>query len=215
MAVGFEVTDDYGRKQVIDTAPLLTYKDKKVIDGTPANRYVTDKYLMAAKPSEGNSLVLTKFASSSEIDPIDNERYIYRTVGNGEFIRFDYGVAPTSVVRYGLEVYNDNGVLMFSSNQKALKILDIITITDIREAQYDAGGRRTYWQNNYPNKQVAVITMQYPIWAENPHIMTVGAVKRGDTIALEAVIEWTDSMLVGGLIASYGASYMIVDVTGF
>lgn len=210
MPVGFEVIDDLGRRQVVDSAPLLTFKDKKVVNGS-STVYLTDKFLMAAKPSNNEPLLLTTFrVSASTIDTEDNERYAYRTVGKGEFIRFDYGVAPISAGNYGLEVFNENGVLRFSSHQKPLKILDFISISDLRTIDGNV-----YWSKSYAGKEVAVITQQYPIWNEGSNIITAAAFKRDSSITIEKVIEEVDGSITSGLQKSYTGYYIVVDVTGF
>lgn len=215
MPVGLEVMDDNGRVQIIDKAPLLSFKDIKVVSGD-SNRYLTDKHLLAAMPSNGNKLLLTTFAASNDVDTIDNQRYAFRTVGLGSFFRFEYGVQPTSSSeKYGLELYNEQGVLIFSSSQKPIILLDIVTIPDIRNTATNINGNITYWSKDYGMKNVAVITVQYPIWSSGSNIMTAAAVKRNQVMAIEQVVEWTDSQLVSGLITSWSASYLIVDVTNY
>lgn len=216
MPVGLEVMDDKGRVQIIDKAPLLSFKDTKVVSGDTNNRYLTDKHLLAAKPSNGNKLLLTNFAVSNDIDTIDNQRYAFRTVGLGSFFRFEYGVQPTSSSeKYGLELYNEQGILIFSSSQKPIALLDIVTIPDIRNTAKNINGNITYWSKDYGMKDVAVITVQYPIWSSGSNIMTAAAVKRDRVMAIEQVVEWTDSQLVPGLITSWSASYLIIDITNY
>ncbi len=213
---GLEITDDNGRVQVIDAAPLLSLKTIKNITGSTENKYITDKHLLAAKPSNGNKLLLTTLAVPYGIDPVDNEGYKFRTVGLGELFVFEYGAQPTvGASEYGLQVFDEQGVLMFSSEQKPIRLLDIITIPDIRTVANNVNGNTTYWQKNYGSKDVAVITVQYPIWTSGSNIMTAAAVSRGQIMAIESAIEWTDSELTPGITTSWSASYLVVDVTNY
>lgn len=215
MGIGFEVTNDSGGKQVIDTAPLITFKDKfTIIEGNNDNGYLLYDNLFALKPSQGSTVLINNF-----LKKYVNQVTYYKLKGSGEVIRFNEGVPPTSNSdRFGLEVYNDLGVLQFSSNQKPLNILDVVYINDIRPEEYTLEGRRFYWSKNYGSKEVAVMMIAAPIWGEKPHFMTTAAAKRGNTLYFEAEIEHSDKAVFdysGNPYPLWSLHALVLDVTGY
>lgn len=214
MGLGFEVTNDAGSKQVIDTAPLITFKDKfTVIPGDANNGYINYDYIFACQPSDGSTLLVTTYLYRYE-----DQKKKDKIIGSGELVRFNDGAAPIGGERFGLEVYNEQGVLQFSSNQRPLKILDRLYNNDIRDIETVVGGRRTYWSKDYGNKKVAALMLGAPAWGEDPHFMTVAPAKRGSVFAFEAAIENTDAEVfdyLGNPIPMWRIHALILDVTNY
>lgn len=214
MGLGFEVTNDNGSVQVIDTAPLITLKDTfTVITSDIDKGYISYEYLYAYKPANGSALLTNSFLKKNVNGVLRS-----RIVGQGEIVRYNEGAAPLGGERFGLEVYDDKGELQFSSNQKPLKVLDVVYNNDIRTTETVVNGRRTYWSKNYGNLEVATIIMGQPTWAEAPYFMTIAPAKRGNVFAFEAVQEHRDDDAFNwGVIPNISWRFhaLVIDVTGY
>ena len=214
MGLGFSVTNDNGYVQVIDTAPLMTYKDAyTAIIGEGYEGYVDYDYIFAYVPANGHQIHSNTFRKI-----FTGDRYRHKLLGAGKIVRFNEGASPLSTERFGLEVYNDKRELQFSSNQKPLKVLDVYQSSNIRNDVKTVNGRRTYWSKNYGNKEVGAIVMSNATWGESPYFMHVAVAKRGNVLAFEAGQEHEDRVAVergGGVIGTYNFRALIVDVTGY
>ncbi|MFK4001695.1 hypothetical protein ACI2I3_10145 [Psychrobacter namhaensis] len=223
MAEGFEVTDDFGRKQVLDSAPLLSFSHK-ITGATETNRiYISQQLPLALSPADGYVLLTRlrtadRYTGAEYYEDLPNNKIMYktRTVGTGDVFVFGRDIPPAAA-DYGLEVFNLSGDLVFSSNQKPLKLLDVVSISDIRQTLTTINGRRTYWNKDYGGKQCAAIYIQGPIWGEDPYFMTAGFAKRGNTYAFEAAPEERDDAIFDytTIVSAWGLQALIVDVTNY
>ncbi|WP_201555769.1 hypothetical protein [Psychrobacter sp. 72-O-c] len=219
MSTGFEVVNDNGSKQVLDKAPLFVFRDK--LDHNNPNgsgrQYgqFSNKHVFATRPYDGHTLLTKQGGAFYWLDdPVDNEPYAHVGIGQGEVIRFDYNIPANSTDNYGLEVFGESGSLVYTSNQKALKILDVVKFSDIRPELTTVNGRNTCWSKNYIGKNVAALTIQFPAWNKNSDLMTIALAKRGDTYALEAAVEVSNDSN-GDIVPAWGLYVLIIDVTGY
>lgn len=214
MGLGFEVTNDAGSKQVIDTVPVVTFKDKfTVVSGNTTNGYLGFDDIFALKPANGGTLLNNTF-----VKIYDNQKERHKIVGQGEVIRFNDGAAPLGGERYGLEVYNEQGALQFTSNQRPLKILDVFYSTDIRNTETTVNGIRTYWSKNYGVLDVAALIVTSANWGEDPHFMKAAPARRGGVFSFEAAVEHTDGFIfdyAGNPENNWGMHALILDVTNY
>lgn len=209
---GFEVTNDAGEKQIVDTAPAL-YFYRKYVAG---HKQIIFEELFAVKPSEGVVSNLSNWQlDKGAIDPSGEGQQPRHEMRGAPatVIAFRFGMPKTST-GFGLEVFGASGQLQFSSNQRVLRVLDVINTPDIYAGGSVIEGRRTHWRKNYGNKEVAVITIQMPIWPEGGNTArTIGFARRGEWFCIEnghyadIPTQFLDSAMATHLI--------IVDVTGY
>lgn len=222
MGVGLEITNEFGKKQIIDKAPVLVFTNKIVGANSYArddakNVFINEVNVYAVRPASDNYLLLSTLSFKVNEALQGPERVKYRSIGIGEFLIFKHS-QPIASSNFGMEVFDENGVLQFTSNQKTLKLLDTVFINDIRTTQTMVAGRRTYWSKDYGARDIALIFIESPFWGESPHYMTVAPAKRGSVFALEAVVELTDRESVdfgGGVKPTWGLKALIIDVTGY
>lgn len=219
MGIGLEITNDYGRKQVIDTAPILTLSDKKIVDNTAFKisdeLYVSTARVTALAPSEGQAMTIVNSDSArGGIDPYTGARMQYFVRGKGEVFIFQE-TQPITSSSFGLEVYNERGEIQFSSNQKPLRILDFIDIADIRQHGDTLGSIRRYWNKSYPGKKIATIVSRYPIWYNNGYYITAAMFKRGSAYSVEAYAEQIAGLGGSGLIEAWNYQALVVDATNY
>ena len=220
MPVGLEVINDYGKKQIVNKAPLLTYFDK-LTGATNTNRlWSTQRYVYALKPDNNSSFIAYKepFAPPElSYETLEDGSDLWRVLsrGSGSYIYFKYNEPPT-LSNQGLEIYDDTGKIQFSSNQKPLKILDIVNIADIRQTVTTINGNRTYWSKDYGSKEIAAVIISAPVWGESPHFMTAAPTKRADLFTFEAAISDTDEDTVSNAVGwKYRLHALVIDVTGY
>lgn len=207
MSIGLEIINDNGSRQVVDTAPLLTFKDKLKYEYTSSgNRYFTADYLLAVKPDNNSSIVLTTIGTSS---------YSYKVVGTGDVIRYDYEVAPSGGDRFGLEVYNEQGTLQYSSNQKALKVLEVISISDIRTVSGNFNIGSVFWSKNYQGKELAMMTIRKPFRSASNSLRTLALTKSGYDYSLTIQQEASGDAWGTNVVSKYNLYCLILDVTGY
>lgn len=214
MGIGFEVSNEQGYKQIIDTAPLITYKDKIYSTDTANNpHYVDYTYLFALKPASENILILSTLRRIYD----DATGYKYRLGGTGEVMRFNEGVSPApSSNSFGLEIFNDEGVLQFSSNQRPFRVLDVVKLDNIWQTDSIVNGRRVFWSKNYGDKEVAAFMITLPLWAESPNMMTIGLSKRSGITYFEAGIDNVDKSYADRWTANYNTLHaLVIDVTNY
>lgn len=219
MGIGLEVINEHGRKQVIDTAPILTLSDKKIVDNTAFKisdeLYVTTARVTALAPSDAQAMTVVHGNSTrGGIDPYTGARMQYFVRGKGEVFIFQE-TQPITGSGFGLEVYNERGEIQFSSNQKPLRILDFIDIADIRQHGDTLGGIRRYWNKSYPGKKIATIVSRYPIWYEEGYYMTAAMFKRGNTYSVEPYAEQRAGMSGDGLVNAWNYQALVVDATNY
>lgn len=209
---GFEVTNDNGVAQVVDTAPSLNLHSKfYALNGS----LVFDD-IFALRPSEGVVVNTTRHeVDMNAVDPSgEGKKPLEKLVGNGTVITFRLGLPKTSH-GFGLEVFSELGEFQFSSSVKVLRVLDVIRLDNIFSNKQTIDGRETYWRKNYGDKEVAVIVMQMPVWAGyRTNIHTTGFVKRGSWFCIEQGTYATN--IPGYLIEdALKTQLLIVDVTGY
>ena len=216
MGIGLEVTNENGRKQVVDSAPLLTYMSKTTGINDNNKEWVDPRATIGLSPAEGKSLI-TRFVLTDRLITYEDGSKARQELskGEGSFYFFEYGVAPTAT-SFGLELFNEQGELQFSSNQKPLRLLDVIDVDDIRNHRTSTNGFNGYCAKTFPNKDIAVIMINYPVWQNHDKLMTAAPTKRGYTITFEDFIEDQNSDLIGaGVYSAWNLKALIVDVTNY
>lgn len=217
MYAGIEITNDSGRKQIIDTAPILTLERVRNINNTNFRNadaiYISPTRVVALKPSDGYGLT-TCFDPYGRggIDPHTGVNMRHFVVGKGSILEFQEE-QPIGNSSFGLEVYDKNGVIQYSSNQKPLRVLDFIDMEDVRSHGDTSGGVRRYWSKSYGGRDIAVITSRKPVWRSGNRSITTGIVKRGNTYSIEALTEslWA----AGGVVESWNYQGIVVDATNY
>lgn len=156
---------------------------------------------------------------------------------DAEFQFYTFGAsANTNQSNYGLEIYDETGNILFSSNRKYMRIAyslyDEITLT------WNEEGGDTYWMRDTEMKSVfqgkpghvyALIQGQFPYFFYNfnpqGHMAgTMGIIQKGDSIGLIPLsikrTDWTDTDCPRWLPPNVKkmkipCNYTLIDVTGY
>lgn len=216
MTTGFEVVDDYGRKQVLDTHPLLSFNHKLFSNSANLGDLYPDPRPIYAWLPDNNQIMTQNYFRSRRVALEDSKYYTTNRIqGFGTMYAFTSS-KPTSDENYGLEVYDASGDIVFNSNQKPLKILDIINIPDVRQSRTTVSGRVTHWRKAYGSKTAAIVLVRQPLWASGSDFKTSGVALRDSYIALEETVEHRDGELADRWIGNTFALYaLVIDVTNF
>lgn len=212
---GSSVLSPDGKEQWTSDSGLLTFSRK--VATTPSSRvWVSMRTPVAYEPSEGSTLnsLRNNVSESVETWPNgQNARMTYST-GSGNIVYYDES-PPVISSGYGLAAYSNLGILDFSSDQKPLKILDIVDIPDIRQVAVTVNGIPTYWRKSYPGLSVACMFINYPIF-QDWLLYTAAPSLRGGVFAMErAVYDNVTVNDIGNWASTWSLRCLIVDVTGY
>lgn len=223
MAVGLEITDDAGRKQVIDTAPMLVFTETVYAHHTLSDgrRCFTGNNLLVLKPNNSSIVLWDLFRTGNTTVASEGDAWLaFSLKGDGTVYKFEYNLAPESTENFGLEIYNESGVIQFTSHQKPLKILDVFETDDLRtlNSNYRTNGA-ILWSKDYSGKTVGMILSEGAFYTDNDeYFMSIGAQKIGDTINLVAADMYKDKESVrrgGGIVPNYKAKVFLIDLTNY
>ena len=214
MGVGFETTDDNNRKQVLDTHPLLSFTE--IIQSNTGNKgkLVSDpRYVYAWRPF--NNEVMTLNYLKNKFVEFNGEFYNCHLIqGFGDIYTFSEK-RPTKRLNYGLEVFNSNGDLVFNSEQRPLKILDIINIADVRQSRTNINGNTSHWRKSY-SVTAAVVFIQRPLWTDGSSFVTSGVGLRDSYISMEETVEERDAAAANRWTGNtYSLYALVIDVSNF
>ncbi|MFK3915778.1 hypothetical protein [Psychrobacter sp. NPDC078501] len=216
MGLGFEVTNDAGRKQVLDTHALLSFSETIVSNASnEGNLYRDPRHITAYRPINDSVMTVNYLVRQRHVLDDGQYHYLHRVQGYGAMYNFSE-VLPTANDRFGLQVFNSLGTLVFSSEQKPLKILEIINIPDVRQVGTSVNGRTTHWRKNHGSVTAAVVLIRQPLWTSGSNFMTSGVSLRSGYLAMEETVEHRDSNAADRWIGNiYGLYALVVDVTNF
>ncbi|WP_434352977.1 hypothetical protein VH441_07205 [Psychrobacter sp. HD31] len=173
MAANFLIMDDEGRKQVVDNAIDLRLSNTFSVDGV----HRLSVFDVCAIQPTGTYKIY-------EDNSIWGSDYPHSFYGKGLIHVFDYGYTTSpSDAKYGIEVYDENGKLTFSSAFLSLNILDVVQI-DIRDNARYENGERVYWSKDYGHSNVAIIPLTSPWFAADGKESTVACLMEGTTLKL-------------------------------
>lgn len=146
---GFEIIDNSGRKQVSDTFYSATLTDILPIN----DRVRLHSKFYALQPTSSTETIQPALELGGDLAMVD---------GVGNVCLFDFAMTPQPT-SFGIEVFDDNGKVTFSSNMVALDVIDVIEYSDVT-AHRDSNG--VYFRRSYPSGVVpAVLPLRTPFWA--------------------------------------------------
>lgn len=137
--------------------------------------------------------------------------------GDGKLHVFEFGHISQS--NFGLEVYDANGKLTFSSNLRSCNVIDFIDVPDY--TNMSASGS-VLFSKSYTALRIAIIPTRIPFFAlSSPdfgyfHLGTLSFIKRGDRLEIERVVsEYNGLSSFVGFIYPTRLSFAVIDVTNF
>lgn len=211
---GMLVLNKDDKTQVESTAPLLKFSHKIEGASNGSRKQVSERYPVAFCPAEGFSLnMFGGYYGVLEIWDNGQRATTARTEGTGDIIIFTIGDI-NSDINYGLNVYNDDGTLTFSSKEKPINVLDVVNIPDIRTTATNINGIPTYWRKQYPGKTIAAMLFEYPVFQKGNSFLTASPSLRNGYFALEEALMYSAE---GGtlLFSTWHVRAMIIDITGY
>lgn len=151
---GFLVYDDAGRAQVVDDAYDITLERTVNVNGSANIR----EPIIALQPTATSPIFFQYIFRGDHMTPSEMEKQEVRGVGKAHVFDFNNNVVSTY---FGLEVYDANGKPTFSTATRSIDIIDVISISDWRDAQQSNGGNIVF-RKRYHTDKVAVIPSSVP-----------------------------------------------------
>lgn len=134
---GLSVYNDDMQLQIDSDYIDVSLQHKKRL-GVESSAYVDGDFITAFGIDNGGTILPIKFS------------------GQGDLYVFDSSPGNPSKSGFGLELYGADGSVFFSSKNKSIKVIDLVSIS---KSQLDAGFS---WSKSYQNK-IAIIPMSIPI----------------------------------------------------
>lgn len=201
MGQGFEIINDKGEVQVTSEAPLLTFDTSYDISG----RTNVPAKMIALAPTMGGQRVNWSWGFQKDYSTF---------VGQGYAFTFDYGMPPESIANYGIEVFDAAGKLTFSSGQRAMRIMQQVSIPDVRAR----GNLDRIWSTPLAGggQMLAILFNKQAIWQSGSRAMTVGVyLDDNSNVCLGQAVALDDRYIVDGLIGRFSIDFLVVEVSGY
>lgn len=208
MPSGFEVYDDSGRLQASDKTYDLSITSTHTING----KFPVRKSMVALESTQSGWAFLGLWRDIGEED-IEN-----MAKGDGVVHVFEYKVVAGA--NFGLEVYDEQGGLTFSSNLKSCNVIDFVSIPNIFNSNVGDG---LTFNKYYGNRRVAVIPVKLPYYAvRNPNnsinnsLATMGFNTADGSVKVGTVIDM-EIFLPTSIAFQYPTElvFMVIDVTNY
>ncbi len=199
MTTGFLLYDNYGRKQVTDNAIDLVYKNKVLVNGYLYN----DDFIVALQPAI-NKKIYRRYGYSK-----------HNVAGNGYLYTFNFNYNSSTKNKYGLEVYDENGNLTFTSNLLSLNIIDDVYIENINETYRMLDGETSYFSKSYGSTDIAVIPLISPTWLSSGNELTESYYFKNGCLRVSFAIRSDD---VGGRrlkTEAYALHFLVIDTSNY
>lgn len=205
MPTGFEVYSDIGTLQASDTHYDLSRSRTQKYSGD----VVFHDRIYAIEP-DSNKGVNVKF--------VDNPPVLTQAVqGNGTLHIFEFGHVPKGAM--GLEVYDEAGLLTFSSDLRSCNVIDFIDVSDYR---YMGGSGDILFSKFYSSSRFAIIPIRVPFFAIGSsayidnHLGTINFIRTGNQLVLKSVISQREALPhIVPFIYPKRISFAVIDVTNF
>ncbi len=201
MAIGFSLYDTHGRKQVTDNAIDLVYKHKIVV-----NDYLENNDLVVALQPNANK----KIYRLDTVGRIKN-----RISGYGYLYVFDFNYTSSAENKYGLEVYDKNGNLTFTSNLLSLNIIDDVYIENINETYRILNGETSYFSKNYGSTDIAVIPLISPMWWSSGNAMSESYYIKNGCLRVSSAVFLDDVWKKSLIIESFTLHFLVIDTSNY
>lgn len=158
----FETYSESGRLQISDEAVGLTISSIETIK--PYYTHHKHKFY-ALQPKSGEAISTTNYYWKS-MDGIFGSH-----MGEGRVFIFSYDYTPPPSTNYGIEVYDKDGRVTFSSNMLTVDILEVVDVEDAR--QLGSGVNGTFYRKYFGDDNLAVIPVYLPEWGDGDSLYTV------------------------------------------
>lgn len=205
MPSGFEVYSDNGTLQASDKHYDLSRSRTQKYSGDV--EFYDRIYAIEPDNTKG---VNVKFISDPPV-------LTQAVQGNGTLHIFEFGHVPRG--KMGLEVYDEAGLLTFSSDLRSCNVIDFIDIPNYENMSGSNGALST---KDYGVSRFAIIPIRIPFMAlasdnfNTHHLGTLSFIKNGTTLEIRRVISERDylpSFL--GFVYPKRLSFAVIDVTNF
>lgn len=137
--------------------------------------------------------------------------------GSGTLHIFEFGHAPNG--NMGLEVYDEAGLLTFSSNLRSCNVIDFIDVPDYTNMG-EVGG--VFFTKQYDAARFAIIPIRIPFMAlksDTPnynHLGTLSFMRNGNRLEIRRLVSQYDELSSFlGFVYPKRLSFAVIDVTNF
>ena len=163
-----EIYNSDGRLQVSDEAIDITLEKITYFDdqGLKNNAQAHYERLYAIQPLDGKPAGATVYYLGN------GELNFTGFVGKGKVFTFSYEYTAPPAITQGFEVYDQNGVVTFSSNLLSLNILDVVNIANANALGSGVNG--VWFDKDYGTSDIAVIPISQGYWFEGSSYWTIG-----------------------------------------
>lgn len=205
MPSGFEVYGDNGTLQASDKHYDLSRSRTQKYSGD----VVFYDRIYAIEPDNTKG-VNVKFISDPPV-------LTQAVQGNGTLHIFEFGHVPKG--KMGLEVYDEAGLLTFSSDLRSCNVIDFIDVPDYTNMG-EVGG--VFFSKQYDAARFAIIPIRIPFMAlksDTPnynHLGTLSFMKNGNRLEITRLVsQYNELSSFVGFIYPKRLSFAVIDVTNF
>lgn len=205
MASGFEVYSDTGTIQASDKHYDLSRSRSQKYNGVVE----FDDRIYAIEPDNTKG-VNVKFVSDPPV-------LTQSVQGEGTLHIFEFGHVPKGTL--GIEVYDENGLLTFSSDLRSCNVIDFIDVPDYTNMGEQDG---VFFSKNYSATRFAIIPVRIPFMALKSddfgysHLGTLSFIRNGNRLEVRRIVSaYNELSSFVGFSYPKRLSFVVIDVTNF
>ena len=205
MASGFEVYSDTGTIQASDKHYDLSRSRSQKYNG--AVEFHDRIYAIEPDNTKG---VNVKFVSDPPV-------LTQAVQGDGTLHIFEFGHVP--VGKLGLEIYDEKGLLTFSSDLRSCNVIDFIDVPDYTNM---GGDGSVFFSKMYNSTRFAIIPVRIPFMALKSndfgynHLGTLSFIRTGNQLEIRRIVSgYNELSSFVGFVYPKRLSFAVIDVTNF